>query len=68
MNCSILEVEWLITDPIEMENDHFFAQQTITPIDHHRWNQIKETYLEISQNYQNISVSRKRPDSKYYFT
>lgn len=48
------EVEWLITDPIEMENDHFFAQQTITPIDEQKWNQIKETYLKNSKNYLEI--------------
>lgn len=48
------EVEWFITDPIEMENDHFFAQQTVTPIDEQRWNQIKETYINSSKNYREI--------------
>jgi len=48
------EVDWLITDPIEMENDHFFAQQTITPIDEQKWNQIKETYLSKSKDYLEI--------------
>jgi len=48
------EVEWLITDPIEMENDHFFAQQTITPIDLQKWNQIKETYMKNSKDYREI--------------
>lgn len=48
------EVEWLITDPMEMENDHFFAQQTITPIDEQRWNQIKEAYINNSKDYREI--------------
>lgn len=48
------EVEWFITEPLEMENDHFFAQQTITPIDEQRWNQIKESYIKSSTNYREI--------------
>jgi hypothetical protein len=40
------EVNWLITDPIKLDEDRFFAQQTITEIDQNKWNKIKEAYIK----------------------
>lgn len=48
------EVEWLITDPIKMDDDYFFAQQTITSITPKKWNAIKNTYIKKSSNFKEI--------------
>lgn len=47
------KVEWIITDPIELEEDHFFAQQTITPLNSKKWETIKKTYINKYPNYKN---------------
>ncbi|MDP3622693.1 MAG: DUF3578 domain-containing protein [Methanobacteriaceae archaeon] len=48
------EVEWIINNPIELQEDHFFAQQTITPINSTKWGKIKDAYIEKYPEYKNL--------------
>ncbi|MGP8024395.1 MAG: MrcB family domain-containing protein [Methanobacterium sp.] len=48
------EVNWFITDPIEMDDDYFFARQTITSITPKKWIEIKNTYIKKSSSYNEI--------------
>lgn len=50
------EVEWIIKERIEIDQPHFFAQQTITPINNKKWETIKESYLNSNSeiNYQEL--------------
>lgn len=43
---NVREVEWLITEPVQL-NANLFAQNTVTPLDIPRWQQIKQAYLAI---------------------